>query len=141
MQYTDDGFAKRLKTLRQNRGYTQEQVAEALSIHRTTYTYYEKGRTNPPREVMHRLVKLFDVSYEELLTGEKAVRSRVAESGAETEKIYGLTHEELDILRQIRSMTPEERREAAEYNESILNRRSRPSAYRRMTGEDTGTAE
>ena len=44
MHYINDGFAERLKMLRQNRGYTQEQVAEALSIHRTTYTYYEMGR-------------------------------------------------------------------------------------------------
>ncbi len=135
MQYTDDGFAKRLKTLRQNRGYTQEQVAEALSIHRTTYTYYEMGRTNPPREVLHRLVQLFNVSYEELLCGENTFRVRVAENGTGTDQIYNLPKDEMDLLSMIRAMSPEEKREMSENALQIMHRHIRPSTQRKEDGE------
>lgn len=131
MQYTDDGFAKRLKKLRQDRGYTQEQVAEALSIHRTTYTYYEMGRTNPPREVLHRLVQLFNVSYEELMCGENSTRVRVAENGTGTEQIYNLPKDEMDLLAMIRSMTPEEKQEMTAGAMRIMQRHGRPSAQRK----------
>ena len=135
MQYTDDGFAKRLKKLRQNRGYTQEQVAEALSIHRTTYTYYEMGRTNPPREVLHRLVQLFNVSYEELLCGEQITRVRIAENGADTDQIYNLPKDEMDLLAMIRSMSPEEKQEMAKGAMRIMQRHSRPSVQRNEDAE------
>lgn len=137
MQYSDDGFAKRLKTLRQNMGYTQEQVAEALSIHRTTYTYYEMGRTNPPREVLHRLVELFNVSYEELLRGENALRVRVAEATSEADKIYNLPKDELDLLLMIRAMTEEEKREMTTMATSILKRHSRPSVCRKKISKES----
>ena len=36
---------KKLKRLRENFNLTQQQVAEALGIDRSTYAYYELGRT------------------------------------------------------------------------------------------------
>lgn len=36
-----------LKRARQHRGLTQQEVAEQLNIDRSTYTYYETGRTTP----------------------------------------------------------------------------------------------
>jgi transcriptional regulator with XRE-family HTH domain len=135
MKYTDDGFAKRLKALRQNRGYTQAQVAEVLSIDRTTYTYYESGHTNPPREVLHRLVQLFDVSYEELLCGEQMTRVRIAENGAGMDLIYNLPKDEMDLLAVIRTMSPDEKREMAESAQQIIRRHNRPSTQRKQDAE------
>ena len=60
-------FAERLRQVRQAHGLTQQQVADALCIHRSTYTYYECGHTNPPRETLEKLVKLFHIPYESLL--------------------------------------------------------------------------
>ena len=137
MHYINDGFAERLKMLRQNRGYTQEQVAEALSIHRTTYTYYEMGRTNPPRDVLHRLVKLFDVSYDELLSGEKTVRVRVAENGGEADKIYNLRKEELDMLTVIRSMSADERKGIETSVARFKGQHGRPSVLRQEADDET----
>ena len=37
---------ERLRSLRLSMGLTQMQVAEALNIDRSTYTYYETGKTN-----------------------------------------------------------------------------------------------
>ena len=38
-------MGKKLKRLRENFNLTQQQVAEALGIDRSTYAYYELGRT------------------------------------------------------------------------------------------------
>ena len=61
MHYETDGFPARLKKIRQNCGYNQQQMADVLAIHRTTYTYYELGRTSPPREVLNKLVEIFNI--------------------------------------------------------------------------------
>ncbi len=135
MKYTDDGFAKRLKEMRQNRGYTQTQVAEVLSIDRSTYAYYEIGRTNPPREVLHRLVQLFNVSYEELMCGEQTTKVRIAEDGTGKDLIYNLPKDEMDLLALIRTMSPEEKREMTESAQQIIHRHSRPSTQRKQDAE------
>lgn len=63
----EETFSERLKRIRIEHGMTQQQVADELSIHRTTYTYYELGRSSPPREMLERLVKLFHIPYDTLL--------------------------------------------------------------------------
>ena len=40
-------FGKRCKILRQERGLTQQQVADALGISRSAYAYYEIGGSEP----------------------------------------------------------------------------------------------
>lgn len=63
-------LSKRLKKLRENCGYTQQQIAEALSIDRSTYAYYEIGKTTPDINTIIKLAKIFHISYNELLDDE-----------------------------------------------------------------------
>ena len=48
-----------LKIYRKNSLLTQQQVADALNINRTTYTYYETGKTEPSIDTLSR----FSVSH------------------------------------------------------------------------------
>ncbi len=63
-------FGQRLKKLRNNNDFTQQQVADALKIDRSTYSYYETGKTEPNYESTLKLAKIFGVTVQELLTGE-----------------------------------------------------------------------
>ena len=63
-------LSKILKRLRENIGYTQQQVAEALHVERSTYTYYETGKTTPDINTIIKLAKIFGVSYVDLLNEE-----------------------------------------------------------------------
>ena len=45
-------FGKRCKILRQERGLTQQQVADALGISRSAYAYYEIGGSEPSLSVL-----------------------------------------------------------------------------------------
>lgn len=55
-----------LKKLREACLLSQEQVADTLGIHRTTYTYYESGKSFPPIKKAKKLAKIFGVSIEAL---------------------------------------------------------------------------
>ena len=52
----------RLKSLRKEKGYTLEQVAEKLNTTKVTMSRYENNLREPKRETISQLSKLFNVS-------------------------------------------------------------------------------
>lgn len=71
---------KRLKQFRVGCGFTQQQVADVLSIDRSTYAYYETGRTSPDIDTVSKLVRIFGIDYRDLL-GESSEESTLADGG------------------------------------------------------------
>ena len=55
--------------LRKEKGMHQKQLGEMLGYSQNTISDWESGRTEPNIDVVIKLVKVFDVSYEELLEG------------------------------------------------------------------------
>lgn len=53
--------AEMLRELRKSKGYQQKQVAEWLQISPQTYNGYEKGRNEPPIEILVRLSYLYNL--------------------------------------------------------------------------------
>ena len=105
-----------LKKYRKNCFLTQQQVAEALNINRTTYTYYESGKTEPSIETLHKLVKIFGITYDDIMPDLKTsqVRDfRFVPRG--NEDIYALTKEEQKFVIKLRAMSPEDREKLMEY--------------------------
>ena len=64
-------FNEKLQELRKNRGLTQEELAESLYVSRTAVSKWESGRGYPNIESLKEISKLFSVSIDELLSGEK----------------------------------------------------------------------
>lgn len=60
-------FPKRLKELRLQYGYTQNQVAEFLHIKQQSYTRYEYGTGEPNLQTLVLLSEIFNVSVDYLL--------------------------------------------------------------------------
>ena len=60
-------LAERLRMWRRLRGYTQQQMAESLQVHRTSYTKYELGIIDPPLEILCRMADILDCTTDELL--------------------------------------------------------------------------
>ena len=56
-----------IRKLRKERGLTQQQVADHLGIDRSTYAYYESGRTRTNIDVIIKLVHFYQVRYATLL--------------------------------------------------------------------------
>lgn len=57
----------KLSSLRKNKGYNQEQLANKLSVSPSTIGMWEQGRRQPDNETVKKLANLFDVSTDYLL--------------------------------------------------------------------------
>ena len=60
-------LAQRLKEWRKQQGYTQQQMADFLAVHRTSYTKYETGVVEPPLVTLCRMADLMNCTTDELL--------------------------------------------------------------------------
>ncbi len=58
---------ERIKFLRNKKGYTQQYVANVLGVHRSTYSYYETGKTEPSLDSIIKLSNLYNISLDRLL--------------------------------------------------------------------------
>ena len=56
-----------IRSLREDKDYTQRQIAEFLNIHQTTYSDYELGKINIPPDILCRLADLYQTSVDYLL--------------------------------------------------------------------------
>lgn len=61
------GNSFRLKECRTARGYTQQEVADAIGVSRVCYTRYETGAREIPLDVLVRLARFYDCTTDELL--------------------------------------------------------------------------
>lgn len=62
---------EKLRYYRAKNNFTQTQVSAALGIDRSTYSYYELGKTIPSINMLSNIAKLFNVAIFDLLDTEK----------------------------------------------------------------------
>lgn len=58
-----------IKKLREERGMTQDELAEKLNMTRQAVSNWETGKTQPDIETLTRLAEIFDVSVERIIYG------------------------------------------------------------------------
>lgn len=73
-------LGKSLRDYRKRQGWNQQFIADQLNIDRSTYSYYESGRTSPSIDSLIRLSKIFNVSVDELLNVQRNEPLVVAEN-------------------------------------------------------------
>lgn len=59
----------RLTALRKARGVSQEQLAEAIGVSRSTYQFYERDERDMPSSILLKLCEFFDDDAHRILTG------------------------------------------------------------------------
>jgi transcriptional regulator with XRE-family HTH domain len=64
-----EAFGARLRETRERRGMTQQELADALGIHRPRITQYETGVVVPEGETLAALGAVLEVSLDELILG------------------------------------------------------------------------
>lgn len=77
-------FNEKLKQLRQNKEWTQEELAEKLFISRTAISKWESGRGFPSIESLKGISQVFDVSIDELLSNSELIN--IAEADQKKQK-------------------------------------------------------
>lgn len=60
-------LGENLRRRRKAKGYTQEKMAKAFGVHRTTYTKYEAGITEPPLDTLCRMADFLGCTVDSLL--------------------------------------------------------------------------
>ncbi len=63
-------FKDKLKCLRKSSNMTQQKVADILGIDRSTYSFYELGKTRPKLDILKDIAKLFKTTVDFLLADE-----------------------------------------------------------------------
>lgn len=64
----------RLRLLRNNVKLSQQQVADALGIDRSTYTYYETNKTNPSIPFLLKISRIYGITVDELVGNQNVLR-------------------------------------------------------------------
>ena len=70
-------IGKFIKKLREEKGWTQEELAEKIPIGRNAISKWERGKTIPDISTLFRLRDIFNVSIDELLLGEKLIKKKI----------------------------------------------------------------
>ncbi len=118
-------FAHRLKQLRAACGLTQKSIAEVLGMDRSTYAYYETGKTYPDLDTLTRLAGIFRVSADTLL-GRRPATVEVHDTPLPfvediVHRFEELTVDERILVLQYRQLTDDQRTAVAEQLHRHLN--------------------
>lgn len=79
-------FGQRMAALRQQKGLTQQQLAERMQTTQKMIDYYERRSPNPTLDVMQKIAAALDVSVTVLL-GEEVTAVRAARKNGPTSKV------------------------------------------------------
>jgi transcriptional regulator with XRE-family HTH domain len=66
-------FPEKLRTLRERRNMTQEQLGLALELDRVYISNLERGRRRPGVEMLYKIARFFEVSVDQLALDELEV--------------------------------------------------------------------
>lgn len=129
-------LAANLCLLRSDCGFSQDQIAQKLRINRSTYSYYEIGKTQPSLENLTVLSRIFGVTVDELISVDLSVVQSSgktfepampfadspvdAESDRRIDRLVGttkssdLSHDEKTLILGFRTLTDDQKRDLLE---------------------------
>ena len=91
-------FHEKLQHLRRQHDLTQEQLAEKLFVSRTAVSKWESGRGYPNLDSLKSLSKLFEISLDDLLSGDELMAAAETENRANLRRVTGIVFGALDVL-------------------------------------------
>lgn len=109
--------AESLKKVRKEHNFKQREIAQAVGLDRSTYSFYETGKTSPSIETMCALAKIYNVSIGYLLGKENnnpELRAFNPAVSAGVDPIAYLSDEEKTLLMFFRVSDDETKKELLE---------------------------
>ena len=109
--------AEKLRHYRESCALSQQQVANALNIDRSTYTKYETGKSDPNINTLVKIAKIFNIDPVELLPTNNAEDDRVSRLRDITRAdspIFQLSKDERGLIAKYRALNREEKKLALE---------------------------
>ena len=122
MQNTYTEFGKKLKALRKIRRMTQEELAAAMNISKTSIVNYEHGARKIPLELIIKFAEFFKVSLDELIGLNIANRDKEHIIFSNSPRMIELTnrwYKEVGVI----ELTDDEMNDLIDYTKYLLYRR------------------
>jgi len=104
-------FSSKLKELRKGRRISQDELARALDVSRSTVGMYEQARREPDFETLEAIADFFNVSLASLVDAGTAVAMGITDPASP---------EELDLIRMYRTLNKEGRDRLSMYAEDLV---------------------
>lgn len=125
-------FSQFLKEIRVAAGYTQKDIADILKVDRSTYAYYESGKTEPNIQKLRQLANLYAMPLDDLL------ECRIRHGRLQFSTNDDAFTNDFESLHTLANLSQPERRLVLMYR--AVNDKSRFMAYLNeyndMTGQD-----
>ena len=90
-------FNEKLQLLRKQKGLTQEELAKALYVSRTAVSKWESGRGYPNIDTIKNIAKYFNLTVDELLSGEELLNIAKEDNKKKQNRFCDLVFGLLDI--------------------------------------------
>ena len=116
-------LSEQLKIIRKANKFTQQGLADAIGIERSTYASYETGRNKPDVKLLSRIAKVFDVSSDFILEIDTTVPLNVEDISVQYKKKSGnklvstLSKEEKNVLAKYRLLSDNKKAELVDFLE------------------------
>ena len=114
---------RQLKIIRKANKFTQQGLADAIGIERSTYASYETGRNKPDAVLLSKIAKVFDVSSDFILEIDTTVPLNVEDISVQYKKKSGnklvstLSKEEKNVLAKYRLLSDNKKAELVDFLE------------------------
>lgn len=116
-----------LRKYREKMELTQKQLAEVLNIDRSTYSYYETGKSVPPIETLIKLARIFNTTVDNLLGYEREENEPVNDDtniyNKSRENFALLSEDEQAIIMKYRQLSPEEQSKLNKFINSSIDKK------------------
>lgn len=116
-------LSEQLKIIRKANKFTQQGLADAIGIERSTYASYETGRNKPDVILLSKIAKVFDVSSDFILEIDTTVPLNVEDISVQYKKKSGnklvstLSKEEKSVLAKYRLLSDNKKAELVDFLE------------------------
>ena len=116
-------LSEQLKIIRKANKFTQQGLADAIGIERSTYASYETGRNKPDVNLLSKIAKVFNVSSDFILEIDTTVPLNVEDISVQYKKKSGnklvstLSKEEKNVLAKYRLLSDDKKTELVDFLE------------------------
>lgn len=116
-------LCEQLKIIRKANKFTQQGLADAIGIERSTYASYETGRNKPDVNLLSKIAKVFGVSSDYILEIDTTVPLNVEDISVKYKKKSGnklvstLSKEEKSVLAKYRLLSDSKKTELVDFLE------------------------
>lgn len=131
MKYENIDFAAMklndvLRQIRKKRNLSQQKVASALQIDRSTYSYYETGKSELDVKTLLALCAVYEVTLDEMLNMDDVVAKTLLVTNAKAtfdamqDERVPMSHYEQRLVQYLRLMDDRQRTSTLEYVMTLL---------------------